>query len=169
MFVIKPEDFIGKQFGHYQLIEFLKGGGFGLVYKAEHLKLHRTVALKLLKPELIADEDKVAAFEREASIIANLNHPRILDIYHYDVLHSIPFIVMPFIEQGSLLKLYPRGSRLNTPSIVSYVIQIAETLQYAHDQKTVHRDIKPDNVLVGKHGLLLSDFGIAITAHSLQS
>ena len=53
MFVIKPEDFIGKQFGHYQLVEFLKGGGFGLVYKAEHLRLHRTVALKLLKPELI--------------------------------------------------------------------------------------------------------------------
>jgi len=169
MLVIKPEDFIGKQFGHYQLVEFLKGGGFGLVYKAEHTKLHRKVALKLLKPELVANDEKVAAFEREADIIANLTHPKILDIYHYDVFHGIPFIVMPFIEQGSLLKLHPRGSRLNPETIVSYVIQIAEALQYAHDQKIVHRDIKPDNVLVGKHGLLLTDFGIAITAHSLQS
>src|SRR5438874_7352204 len=174
MFLITPDDLIGKQLSHYRLIEFLKDGAFGFVFMAEDVKLHRKVALKLLKPEHILNKENATAFEREAETIANFDHPNILHVYEYDTydydkFHDIPFIVMQFIEQGSLRRLHPQGSLLDEKTIVSYVKQIAEALQYAHDRKIVHRDVKPDNVLVGQNGLFLTDFGTAITAHSLRT
>jgi len=169
MFMMKPEQFVGQQLGSYRLTEFLKGGGFGFVYKAEHINLQKNVAVKLLRPEHILKEEYVAAFEREAKIIASFTHPHILDVHHYEVFHGIPFLAMPFIEQGSLRTLHPRHSIVETSTIISYVKQIAAALQYAHDHKFVHRDVKPDNFLRGPQGVLLSDFGITITAHSLDS
>src|SRR5579883_2428680 len=169
MFVIKPEQLVGQQMKNYQLVEFLSGGGFGYVYQAVHVKLHKKVAIKLLKPEHVLNTEHLAAFEREAKIIASFTHPHILDIYDYDVFDEIPFIVMPFIEQGSLRKLHPRNSILDMATILFYVKQIASALQYAHDHKIIHRDVKPDNCLYGPQGVLLRDFGIAITAHSINS
>ncbi|MFL5627728.1 MAG: serine/threonine protein kinase [Ktedonobacteraceae bacterium] len=167
--MIKPEQLVDQQLGSYRLTEFLKGGGFGFVYKAEHVKLQKNVAVKLLRPEHVLKEEYVAAFEREAKIIASFTHPHILDVYDYAVFHGIPFLVMPFIEQGSLRTLHPRNSIVETPTIVFYVKQVASALQYAHDHKFVHRDVKPDNFLRGPQGILLSDFGITITAHRVDS
>lgn len=169
MFMMKPEQLVGQQFGSYRLTEFLKGGGFGFVYKAEHVKLQKHVAVKLLRPEHALKEELVAAFEREAKIIASFTHPHILDVYDYAVFHGSPFLVMPFIEQGSLRTLHPRNSIIETSTVISYVKQIASALQYAHDHKFVHRDVKPDNFLRGPQGVLLSDFGITIAAHSIDS
>lgn len=169
MFVTKPEQLVGKQLGNYRLKKFIKGGGFGLVYKAEHVRLQKIVAVKLLRPEHVLNEKHIASFEREAQTIARFTHPHILDVYDYDVLEGIPFIVMPFIEQGSLRTLHPPNSILEMATVVSYVKQIANALQYAHNHKVVHRDIKPDNFLQGPQGVLLSDFGIAVTAHSIDS
>ena len=169
MFVLKPEQLVGQQVKSYRLTKFLSGGGFGYVYQAEHVKLNKKVAIKLLKPEHVLNKKHLAAFEREAKIIASLTHPHILDIYDYDVFDEIPFIVMPFIEQGSLRTLHPCHSILDMATILTYVRQIASALHYAHDHKIVHRDVKPDNFLRGPQGVLLSDFGIAITAHSINS
>src|SRR5207302_3083771 len=156
MFVIEPEQLIGQQLGNYRLLEFLKGGGFGLVYKAEHIKLQKIVVVKLLRPELVVlNKDSIATFEREAKVIASFRHPHIIDVSDYDVFHGIPFIVMPFIEQGSLRTLHPLGSDVDPATILSYVKQIADALQYAHDRKFVHRDVKPDNFLLGPQGVLL--------------
>jgi len=97
-------------------------------------------------------------------------HPSIVRILDYDVQEGVPFLVMDYALNGSLRQRYPKGSLVPLPQIISYVKQVADALQYAHEQKIIHRDVKPENMLLGRHEeVLLSDFGLAALAHSSGS
>ncbi len=158
----------GQQFGNYRLSKCIGGGGFACVYLGKHIHLDRYAAIKVLKAQMTEEEQE--AFLVEARTIARLEHPHIVPILEFGVESDTPFLVMTYKSRGSLRTAYPKGSLLPLPAIVSYVKQVAEALQYAHDQKVVHRDIKPHNLLLGNHDeILLSDFGIAVTSHRTDS
>ena len=158
-------DRIGQQLGNYRLIRLIGEGGFAEVYLGEHLHLGTQAAIKILKTQLTSSD--VEQFRSEARIIANLEHPNIVRILDFGVEGKIPFLVMSYAPNGTLRQQYPRGVSLPLPAILSYVKQIADALQYAHDQKLIHRDVKPENMLLGRrHEVLLSDFGIALATQS---
>ncbi len=167
---IRPRvlDRLGQQFGNYRLIRLLGRGGFADVYLGQHMRLNTYAAIKILHTHL-SDED-IEGFQKEAQTIANLRHPHIVRILDFDVENNIPFLVMDYAPNGTLRQRYPKGSRLPLSTIVTFVKQVAQALQYAHDQKLIHRDVKPENMLLGTNNeVLLSDFGIAVAAHSSRS
>src|SRR5205085_7635683 len=133
-------DRIGQQLGNYRLLRTIGQGGFADVYLGEHIYLNTQAAIKVLQMRL-TDEDK-RSFLEEARTIAHLRHPSIVRILEYDVVDSIPFLVMEYAPHGTLRQLYPRGTVLPPPAVVAYVRQVAAALQYAHDQKLIHRDVK---------------------------
>lgn len=157
--------FLGRQFGNYRLIKLLGEGGFAEVYLGEHIHLGTHAAVKVLSTKLADDE--IAQFRNEARTIFGLEHSNIVRILEFGMEGLIPFIIMNYAPNGSLRKCHPKGIRLPPEIIVTYVKQIASALQYAHDKGLVHRDIKPDNMLVGRNQeILLSDFGIALISQS---
>jgi serine/threonine protein kinase len=159
-------DRIGQQLGKYRLIRLLGQGGFAEVYLGEHLRLNTQAAVKVLYTRL-ANLHEVEGFEKEARTIAHLHHPHIVRVFDFDVQDDIPFLVMDFAPNGTLRQRHPKGTVLPLPTIITYVKQVAGALQYAHDQRLIHRDVKPENMLVGqREELLLSDFGIATVAQS---
>src|SRR5205807_3540943 len=120
--------------------------------------LRTRVAVKVLHTQL-TNED-VEVFRTEARTIAHLVHPHILRVLEFGVEGRIPFLVMDYAPNGTLRKLHPKGTSVALPTIVTYVKQVAEALQYAHDEKLIHRDVKPENMLVGRRNeIFLSDFG----------
>ncbi len=152
---------IGQQLGKYRLIELLGEGGFASVYLGQHVNVAtQRVAIKVLHLTEV-DQQK---FQREAETIAALKHPQIVRLFDCDIERGTPFLVMDYAPNGSLRTRHADGEQLPLETVVQYVTQIADALQYAHDEyHIVHCDIKPDNVLVGQRGeLLLSDFGIAV-------
>ena len=158
-------DRIGQQLGNYQLIRLLGEGGFAEVYLGEHIHLGTQAAIKLLHTQLISDD--VDKFRTEARTIARLLHPNIVRVLEFGIEDKTPYLVMDYAPKGTLRQLHPKGQILPLPTVISYVKQIAEALQCAHDEKLVHRDVKPENMLVGRRGeILLSDFGIALVAQS---
>jgi serine/threonine protein kinase len=161
-----PEaDRVGQRFGNYRLIKLLGKGGFAEVYLGEHIHLNTQAAIKVLLTR-IAEKD-LQDFRAEALTIARLEHPNIVRVLDFDVEGDIPFLVMSYAPNGSLRDHLPRGTPLLLQRIVPYVKQVAEALQYAHDQRLVHRDVKPENMLLGKHNeVLLSDFGISTVART---
>ena len=161
-------DRVGQQFGNYRLVARLGQGGFAEVYLGQHVRLNLQAAIKVLYTHLTGQE--TAHFQQEAETIATLMHPSIVRILDYDVQDGVPFLVMDYAPGGSLRRRHPKGSVLLVPQIVSYVKQVASSLQYAHERKFIHRDVKPENMLVGRHEeVLLSDFGLAALAHSSAS
>jgi WD40 repeat protein len=157
---------VGQQMGNYRLIRLLGRGGFAEVYLGEHLHLDTQAAIKVLHTALVED-DQIESFRAEARIVAHLMHPHIVQVLEFGVENSIPFLVMRYAPGGSLRRLYPRGSRMPLPTLAGYVKQAASALQYAHDQRLIHRDVKPGNMLIGSNQeLLLSDFGIALVMQS---
>jgi serine/threonine protein kinase len=165
-------DLVGKQVGEYRLVRFLGNGTFGDVYEGVQIYLETHVAIKLLKGSF--QEEEIEKFRDEARILARLEHPHIVRILTFNVAkfdgQDFPFLAMSLAPNGTLLKRHPRGTPLPLPTIVAYVKQIASALQYAHDSKYIHRDVKPENILLGKNDeLLLSDFGVAVIAHSTNS
>ena|SRR6266851_1659284 len=154
-------DRAGQQLGNYLLIRLLGRGGFAEVYLGEHLHLKTRAAIKVLHTQL-ADKH-VDAFLKEAQTIAHLEHPHIVRVLDFDVTGGVPFLVMSYAPEGSLRQRHPKGTRLLPESILPYVKQIADALQYAHEEKLIHRDVKPENMLVGRRNeVLLSDFGLAL-------
>ena len=154
---------IGSTISHYKITEKLGEGGMGVVYKAEDTKLKRAVALKFLAPHLLRDEEGRKRFEREAMAAASLDHPNVCTVYEIDEVDGRTFIVMAFLDGRTLSKKIGECP-LKLPEALSIAIQMADGLEAAHEKGVVHRDIKPDNVMLmkGSRGLVkLMDFGLA--------
>ena len=159
----------GQQIGNYQLGEPLGSGGFACVYKGMHIHLGIYVAIKLLNDRMTTEEEK-SSFHTEARTVAQLKHPHIISIFDYGMNGDTPFLVMDYALHGTLRQRHPRGSTLHIEDVLAYVKQMAAALQYAHDHKIIHRDVKPENMLLSAtEAVLLSDFGIAVPAHSENS
>ena len=158
-------DRIGQKLGNYHLVRLLGEGGFAEVYLGEHIHLGTKAAIKVLHTQLTADD--IETFRYEARTIAQLEHPHIVRVLDFGVEGKTPFLVMSYATNGTLRHRHPKGTRLPLTSVLPYIKQIADALQYAHDEKVIHRDVKPENMLVGKRQeILLSDFGIAVMAQS---
>jgi serine/threonine protein kinase len=159
---------IGQQFGNYRLTKLLGEGGFARVYLGEHIHLGTQAAVKVLTTKLT--HEGIAQFRNEARLMIGMDHPHIVRVLDFGMQGTIPFLVMAYAPCGSLRTMHPRGSRLSLSQIVAYINQMAAALQYIHDQRLIHRDVKPENMLVSQRGIVaLSDFGIAVVAHSERS
>jgi len=151
----------GMRFARYQIVSRLGAGGMGEVYLAYDAQLRRNVALKLLAPELTQNERGLHRFEHEAHAASALNHPNILTIYEFGQADGVRYIASEFIE-GQTLRQLVVGGPLEMTTVLDIAIQIASALAAAHERGIVHRDIKPDNVIVRTDGLVkVLDFGIA--------
>jgi eukaryotic-like serine/threonine-protein kinase len=161
-------DLVGEEWGSYRLTHLLGRGGFAEVYLGEHMRLRMLAAIKILHIHL--SEEEAEAFLREAQTIADLLHPHIVRVLDFDVHDNRPFLVLDYAPNGSLRQRYPSGTRVPLPQVIDYVRQVADALQYAHENNLIHRDIKPANILLGRQQeVLLSDFGIVTIAHSTSS
>ncbi|MFL5696728.1 MAG: protein kinase domain-containing protein [Ktedonobacteraceae bacterium] len=161
-------DYKGQHLGNYRLMRLLGTGGMASVYLAEHVHLGTHAAIKVLSPRLQRDDLK--RFLTEARMIARLEHPYIVRVLEFGVEGDLSFLAMSYAPGGSLRQLHPAGTVLPLDTVVSYVKQVAQALQYAHDQHVIHRDIKPENMLLGQRSeLLLSDFGLAVLSQSADA
>lgn len=150
-----------RQLGSYELIRRLGEGGMARVYLARDVRLGREVALKVLEPQLAERPGFRERFLREARVAASLDHPHIVPLYDFGESDSLLYLVMPYVSGGSLQDILKRAP-LPVGEVVAYGSQIADALDYAHQRKVVHRDVKPANMLVHSDGrLMLSDFGLA--------
>lgn len=155
---------IGQTLGHFHVLSKLGAGGMGIVYEAEDTRLGRTVALKLLPPELAQDRDLLARFQREARVASTLNHPGICTVFAVEEHDSLHFIVMERLE-GITLAERIEGGPLELETLADTVIQIADALRAAHAKGIVHRDLKPGNVFISPAGQTkIIDFGLAMIA-----
>lgn len=159
----------GEQIGDYRLLRRLGAGSFGEVYLAEDSREPRQVALKLLKTPL-TDRENLKAFLNEARSF-RLTHPCIVPLLDMGMgEQDLPFLVMEYLDGGTLRQSYPKGTRVPLEVVVRMTAQVASALQYAHDRHLIHRDVKPENMLSRADGsVLLSDFGLVTVAHASSS
>lgn len=159
---------IHQQLGNYRIIKLLGHGGFADVYLGEHTYLKTQAAIKVLHTHV--DQADVGRFYTEALTVAHLVHPNIIHVLDFAVENATPFLIMEYAPSGNLRQRHPAGTKLPPATFLPYVQQIASALQYAHTQKLIHRDVKPENMLVGRNDrIVLSDFGIALVAQNSLS
>lgn len=161
---------IGEQIGQYTIEARIGTGGMATVYKAYHARLDRFVAIKVMHPTFLSDPNFHHRFEREARIIARLDHPNIVSIYDFDEYEGQPYLVMKYIEGHTLKRLMQRDDALSLQE-GQYILQtLANALTYAHDMDILHRDIKPSNIIIDARGEpYLMDFGLARIAQGGES
>ena len=151
----------GQMFGPYKIIHKIGAGGMATVYKAYHAAMDRYVAVKVLPHEFASRKEFLGRFEQEIKVIAKLEHPHILPVYDCGESEGIPYLVMRYLDAGTLKEHISTGG-LSLAEIDRFFSQFAEALGYAHEQGVIHRDIKPTNALVDQRGdIFLTDFGIA--------
>jgi len=161
---------VGEQVGPYRIIEQLGQGGMSTVYKAYHAALDRYVALKVLHPMFKGDRGFLERFQREARIVARLEHPHIVPVYDYSEHEEIPYLVMRYVEGGTLKALLNEQGALPLGRIVEILRPVCDALEYAHGQGVLHRDIKPSNVLLSQEGkVFVTDYGLAKMVESGDS
>lgn len=161
-------DRTGQQLGNYLLIRLLGQSESAETYVGQHVYLKTTIAIKVFSTQLSDRERDV--FLRQAQTITHLIHPNIMRVLYYGVDGATPYLVMDYAPGGSLRKRHPAGSRLAPAVIVPYVKNMASGLHYAHQQQVIHRDVKPENLLIGRNNeILLSDFGISLPTQDMQS
>ncbi|WP_165423796.1 serine/threonine protein kinase [Ktedonosporobacter rubrisoli] len=159
-------DRTGQRLDNYRLIRLLGFGSFGEVYLAEHIYHKNIVAIKVLQQ---LTDSELPGFLNEARTI-RLKHPHIVQVLDFGVDHRIAFIVMDYAPNGTLRQRHPKGTQVPLETVVLYIKQIASALQYAHSEHVIHRDVKPENLLLGPNDeVLVSDFGIAMIARSARS
>jgi serine/threonine protein kinase len=152
---------IGRTLSHYRILDEIRRGGMGIVYRALDLKLEREVAIKVLPPELVADPERKRRFIQEAKAAAKLEHPHIGVVHEIDEEDGVTFIVMELIR-GEMLRDSLDRERLALGRVLELATEVAEGLARAHDQSIVHRDIKPANIMLTDDGhAKVIDFGLA--------
>ena len=155
------EDLTGRQFGPYQIVAPLGEGGMAAVYKAYQPAVERHVALKVLPRNFASDPQFTARFQREARMVAQLQHPHILPVFDYGQADGYTYIAMPFVQSGTLTDSLT-GQPLSLSRIRQIISQVGDALHYAHGRGLIHRDVKPSNILLDESGnCLLTDFGLA--------
>jgi len=159
---------VGEKLGNYRLVRLLGEGAFAEVYLGEHVHLDSYAAIKVLHSQLTSRERE--EFRLEARTLVRLVHPHIVRVLDFGIEGKTPFLVMDYAPNGTLRQRYLKGTRLPLRVIVPYVQQVADALQFAHEQRLIHRDVKPENILLrSDNDILLSDFGIATIARSTRS
>jgi serine/threonine protein kinase len=163
---MRPNPRVGSQLGSYRIDAVLGRGGMGVVYLAEHLRLRKKIALKVLPPELAEDEDFRRRFERESQLAASLDHPNIVTVHDAGEVDGVLYIAMRYVEGSDLARRIREGGALPVDEVLDILNQAAEGLDEAHGKGLVHRDVKPANILLaasprGGHRVYLSDFGLA--------
>ena len=151
----------------YEILEVVGAGGMSIVYKARCHRLNRNVAIKVLKPEFSNDKNFVTKFRIEAQASAGLSHPNIVNVYDVYDDDGIYFIVMELVDGITLKEYIAQNGRLTMDQAIDFSIQIASGLEAAHESHIIHRDIKPQNIIVSRNGnVKVTDFGIAKAATS---
>ena len=151
----------------YEIIEEVGSGGMSVVYKAKCHVLNRFVAIKVLKPEFSDDKSFVGKFRAEAQSAAGLSHPNIVNVFDVGEENGFYYIVMELVEGITLKEYIQQNGRLPYQTALDFIMQIAAGIEVAHEHHTIHRDIKPQNIIVSKNGTLkVTDFGIAKAATS---
>ena len=152
----------GQQFGSYVILDSLGVGGMGEVYLARDTRLDRTVALKVLSPDISQDKRRMQRFRQEAKVASSLNQPNILTVFEFGEIDGLTFLATEFID-GETLRALIHGKRLKLPEILDISIQVLSALDAAHEARIVHRDIKPENVMLRRRDSLVKvlDFGLA--------
>ncbi|MFQ5929131.1 MAG: serine/threonine-protein kinase, partial [Acidobacteriota bacterium] len=152
---------IGQTISHYKIIEKISEGGMGEVYRATDTKLNRDVALKVLPDVFAQDQRRMARFEREAQLLASLNHPNIAAIHGLEEADGVCFLVLELVEGETLAERVAKGP-LPTEEVLEVCRQIADGVEAAHAKGVIHRDLKPSNVKITPEGLVkVLDFGLA--------
>jgi serine/threonine protein kinase len=153
---------IGQRLGPYEIVEQLGKGGMATVYRAFHPQMERFVAVKIIHAALAQGEEGMERFKQEARLIARLEHPHLLPVYDYDPANNPPYIVMRYLEGGTLKEVIESKQTLPLNEIAYLMRQITSALDYAHRNSVIHRDIKPSNIMIDADGnAYLTDFGIA--------
>src|SRR5687767_12645480 len=157
----------GTRLGPHEILEAIGAGGMGVVYRARDTKLNRDVAIKVLLPAVASDPEQLRRFEREAHLLASLNHPNVAAIYGFEEAHGITALVLELVEGPTVAERIASGP-LAIDEALAIARQIVDALETAHDRGIVHRDLKPANVKVTPDGTVkVLDFGIAKAVQAL--